>query len=125
MDSTYRFRFLIYLAAFMLIMSVCFVYAEPIPSASGSPLLFQTTPQSSAFLAPISAQPSFDPAALRASTVPTVSPVTLQQIEDAARTRHHLFHRARPTAPRLQPVNAPSESSVHGLRIQQPATSAR
>src|ERR1700755_331566 len=29
MDTTYRFRFLIYLAAFMLLMSVCFVYAEP------------------------------------------------------------------------------------------------
>ena len=49
MDTTYRFRFLIYLAAFMLAMSLCFVYAEPLPAQNH--LLFQTTPQHAGFLA--------------------------------------------------------------------------
>jgi zona occludens toxin (predicted ATPase) len=76
MDNTHRLRFLIYFAAFMLVMSLCFAYAEPVPtpSASTSHLLLQACPQHAAFLASSSLEPAFDPAALRATLPPTVSP---------------------------------------------------
>ena len=109
MDTTYRFRFLIYLAAFMLLMSVCFVYAEPVPTAN--PLLFQITPQRAGFLAPSSEAPTFDPDALRAA-VPEISPQVLERVETSARPRHGLFHRARRTVIRPLLPNAPIQFFV-------------
>ena len=77
METTYRFRFLIYLAAFMLLMSVCFVYAEPVPE---NHLLFQVAPQHAAFLAPSVESPTFDRNALRAAS-PVVSFQIVGQLE--------------------------------------------
>jgi hypothetical protein len=109
MDTTYRLRFLLYLAAFMLFMSVCFVYAEPLPSQNH--LLFQVAPQHSGFLASVSETPTFDPDALRAAT-PQVSAQVLQRVEAASHPHHGLFHRARHTV--IQPLRpkAPSEFIV-------------
>ena len=109
MDTTYRFRFLIYLAAFMLFMSVCFVYAEPLPSRNH--LLFQVAPQHSGFLASSSATPAFDPDALRA-TVPQVTPQVLERVETASHPHHGLFHRSR--RPVIRPLlpDAPIEVFV-------------
>ena len=110
MDSTYRFRFLIYLAAFMLVMSLCFVYAEPMPSHN--PLLFQVSPQHAGFLADSSRQPSFDPDALRAAT-PVASPEILRQLESIrAHARHGLFHRSRRTVMPAVVLGPWSASSV-------------
>jgi hypothetical protein len=96
METTYRFRFLIYLAAFMLVMSVCFVYAEPLHShPSPSHLLFQVAPQHGSFLATSANEPTFDPAALRIGAAPVISPVVLQQLEDASRPHHRFLHRAK------------------------------
>jgi hypothetical protein len=110
MDTTYRFRFLIYLAAFMLLMSVCFVYAEPLPSQN--PLLFQVAPQHSGFLAASSETPTFDPDALRAAT-PQISPQVLERVETASHPHHGLFHRSRHTVV-IRPLlpNAPIEFFV-------------
>ena len=112
MDTTYRFRFLIYLAAIMLVMSVCFVYAAPVPSQA--PLLFQTAPQHAGFLAASSAEPTFDPAALRTSIAPMSSLVVLQQLQDASHP-HHWFHRAKHAMVRPAPTAVWSESSASGL----------
>jgi hypothetical protein len=112
MDTTYRFRFLIYVAAIMLVMSVCFVYAEPVPSSSH--LLFQTAPQHAGFLAASTAEPTFDPAALRTSITPVVSPVVLQQLQDASHP-HHWFHRAKHAIARPAPIAVQSEFSASGL----------
>jgi hypothetical protein len=109
MDTTYRFRFLIYLAAFMLLMSVCFVYAEPLPSPS--PLLFQLTPQRAGFLAASSEIPTFDRDALRA-TVPQISLQVLERVETASHPRHGLFHRSRHTVIRPLRPNAPIQFFV-------------
>jgi hypothetical protein len=120
MENTYRFRFLIYLAAFMLVMSLCFVYAEPLPSRNS--LLFQVTPQHAGFLAPLPAEPRFDSSALRA-TAPVVSPQTLQQL-NKSRARHSFFHRARKNADSaFVVVNVPGESSVLVLTLQPSAIS--
>ena len=115
MDTTYRFRFLIYLAAFMLVMSLCFVYAEPVPSRNH--LLFQVAPQHSGFLAPSYGEPSFDPAALR-STTPVISPAILQQLGEQSHAHHGLFHLARWNSARPVPPGVQSESSVLGLAVQ-------
>jgi hypothetical protein len=120
MDTTYRLRFLIYLAAFMLAMSLCFVYAEPLPSQNH--LLFQTSPQHAGFLAPVAQEPTFDPAALYAA-VPVISPEALQQLHG----HRGFFHRAKHAVTRSAPANSQSESSVVGLTIASPsaAPSAR
>jgi hypothetical protein len=109
MDTTYRFRFLIYLAAFMLLMSVCFVYAQPLPSSN--PLLFQITPQHAGFLATSSEAPAFDPDALRAA-VPEVSPQVLERVETSSHPHHSLFRRARHTVIRPLLPNAPIQFFV-------------
>jgi hypothetical protein len=118
METTYRFRFLIYVAAFMLVMSLCFVYAEPLPSQNH--LLFQVSPQHSGFLAPSAQEPIFDPAALHAAA-PVVSPQALQQLEDASHAHRGFLHRARHAAVHPVPANAQSESSVLGLTVVSPA----
>jgi hypothetical protein len=124
METTYRFRFLIYLAAFMLVMSVCFVYAEPLPSQpSPSHLLFQVAPQHGSFLATSADEPTFDPAALRIGAAPVISPVVLQQLEDASRP-HRRFHRAKRASVRLAPAALHSESSV-AVESSSSATTAR
>ena len=110
METTYRFRFLIYLAAFMLLMSVCFVYAEPLPSQNH--LLFQVAPQHSGFLASSSETPTFDAEALRAAA-PQVSPQVLERVEAASHPHRGFFHRSRHTAV-IRPLlpNAPIEFFV-------------
>jgi hypothetical protein len=118
MDTTYRFRFLIYLAAFMLVMSLCFVYAEPVPSQNH--LLFQVSPQHAGFLAPSTEEPAFDPAALYAAA-PVVSPAMLQQLEDAPHGRHGFLHRTKRTFVRPVPAGSQSESSLTGLTIESPS----
>jgi hypothetical protein len=95
MELTYRFRYLLYFVAFVLVMSVCFVYAEPLPQ---SHLLLQGSPQHASFLAQAAAEPSFDPAALHTAVTPVVSPQLLQQLITEARTRHSVPHRGRPLA---------------------------
>jgi hypothetical protein len=125
METTYRFRFLIYLAAFMLVMSVCFVYAEPLPSQpSPSHLLFQVAPQHGTFLATSADEPTFDPAALRIAAAPVISPVVLQQLEDASRPHHQLLHRAKRAELHLVPAALHSESSV-AVESSSSATTAR
>jgi hypothetical protein len=125
METTYRFRFLIYLAAFMLVMSVCFVYAEPLPSqTSSSHLLFQVAPQHGSFLATSADEPTFDPAALRIATAPVISPVVLQQLEDASHPHHRFLHRAKRAGVRLAPAAVHSESSV-AVESSSSATTAR
>jgi hypothetical protein len=114
MENTYRFRFLIYLAAFMLIMSLCFVYAEPLPSRN--PLLFQTAPQHAGFLPSLKTQPSFDPADLRAAT--TSTPLRALWAIDNSRAQHGFFHRSRKTIPSFVLVNVPDETSVVVLTRQ-------
>ena len=114
MDSTYRFRFLIYLAAIMLVMSVCFVYAEPAPSPSH--LLFQTAPQHAGFLAASTDEPNFDPAALRTSITPMVSPVVLQQLQDASHSHHRLLHPAKRAVVRFVPAAVQNASSASSPR---------
>ena len=108
MDLTYRFRYLLYFAAFMLIMSVCFVYAEPLPP---SQLLFRGTSSHAGFLPPAAAQPSFDAAALRTAVTPAVSPNLLQQVLTESRTRHSFLHRSRPMPLRFAALPAPDLSS--------------
>lgn len=114
MDMTYRFRFLLYLAGFMLVMSLCFVYAEPLPSQNH--LLFQVSPQHTGFLARSTQEPIFDPAALHAAA-PVVSPQVLQQLEEAPQGRRGFFHRTKHAVARPLPANRQSESSVLGLSI--------
>jgi hypothetical protein len=122
MDTTYRLRFLIYLAAFMLMMSVCFVYAETVPyQPSQSHLLFQIAPQHAGFLAPLTGEPAFDPNALRTSVSPLVSPVVLQQLQDASRSHHRFLHRAKHTLVRTAPAALQSESSVPALGAALPS----
>jgi hypothetical protein len=123
METTYRFRFLIYLAAFMLLMSVCFVYATPLPSQSH--LLFQVAPQHSGFLASASETPAFDPEALRAAS-PQVSPQVLQQVEAASHPHRGLFHRSRHTVV-IRPLlpNAPVEFFVLDGSIGSPLSAHR
>jgi hypothetical protein len=118
MDTTYRFRFLIYLAAFMLFLSVCFVYAEPLPSHQSSPshLLFQVAPQHAGFLAPSANEPTFDSAALRTAAAPVISLQIMQQLEDATHRHHGFLHRARHTVVRPAPAIVQS-SSVLGLSV--------
>lgn len=122
MDTTYRFRFLIYVAAFMLVMSLCFVYAEPLPSRN--PLLFQVAPQHAGFLAPSAQQPAFDPSALRAAA-PVVSPLALEQLEGTSHNHRGFFHRAKHAARPVQiPVsaaNAWSSASALDLTSASPA----
>jgi hypothetical protein len=119
METTYRFRFLIYLAAFMLFLSVCFVYAEPSPSHQSSPthLLFQVAPQHTGFLAPSANEPTFDPAPLRTAAGPVVSPRMMQQLDDSTQRHHGFLHRARHTVVRPAPAIVQSESSILGLTI--------
>jgi hypothetical protein len=125
METTYRFRFLIYLAAFMLVMSVCFVYAEPVPSQpTPYHLLFQVTPQHDGFLAASTDEPTFDPAALRIAAAPVISPVVLQQLEDASRPHHRFLHRSKRAAVRPAPAAVQSESSVVGLAVESPSSAA-
>jgi hypothetical protein len=115
MDNTYRLRFLIYLAAFMLVMSLCFVYAEPVTTHSSAPhLLLQTFPQHAGFLPSSSAQPSFDPDALRATLPPTISPAVMEQLELAAPRRHGLLHRSPHAPAYVAPVSPAAESSALG-----------
>lgn len=121
MDTTYRFRFLIYLAAFMLAMSLCFVYAEPLPSRNH--LLFQVSPQHAAFLAPCAQEPTFDPSALRAAA-PMLSPQALEQLEYASHAHHGFLHRAKHAVVRPVPPNSQNRSSVLGLTIASPASTA-
>lgn len=113
MDTTYRFRFLIYVAAFMLVMSLCFVYAEPLPSRSH--LLFQHAGSATA-----AQEPVFDPSALRMAT-PMVSPQALRHLEDASHSRHGFFHRAKHPALPLPAADLRSESSAAGLTVASPA----
>jgi hypothetical protein len=118
MDTTYRFRFLIYLAAFMLFLSVCFVYAEPLPSHQSSPshLIFQVAPQHAGFLAFSANEPTFDPAALRTAAVPVVSLQMMQQLEDATHRHHGFLQRARHTV--VHPAPAIVQNfSVLGLSV--------
>jgi hypothetical protein len=123
METTYRFRFLIYLAAFMLVMSVCFVYAEPVPSQpTPSRLLFQVAPQHGSFLATSADEPTFDPAALRIAAAPVISPVALRLLEDASRPHRWFFHRAKRAGVRLAPAAVRSESSVLGLAVVSPSS---
>lgn len=122
MDTTYRFRFLLYLAAFMLVMSVCFVYAEPVPSQNH--LLYQMTPQHAGFLAPSTQQPTFDQDALRTTLGPYISPMTLIQLEQAVHARHGFLHRSRHTAVRVVPTDSQSASSVLGLILGKPTYSS-
>lgn len=109
MDTTYRFRFLIYLAAFMLLLSVCFVYAEPLPSQNH--LLFQVAPQHSRFLPSSLENPTFDPYALRAA-LPQVTPPVLERVEAESHPHRGFFHRSR--RPVIRPLlpNAPIEFFV-------------
>lgn len=128
METSYRFRFLIYLAAFMLVMSVCFVYAQPVPSQpTPSHLLFQVAPQHGNFLATSAGEPTFDPAALRIAAAPIISPVVLQQLEDASRPHHPFLHHAKRAGVRPAPAAVQSESSVLRLAVASPssATAAR
>jgi hypothetical protein len=119
MEMTYRFRFLIYVAAFVLVMSLCFVYAEPLPSHNH--LLFQVTPQHAGFLPPSAQEPAFDPAALSAAA-PVISPQALQQLEDASRGHRGFLHRAKHAAAYpVVPANGVSESSVLGLTVASPS----
>jgi hypothetical protein len=118
MDMTYRFRFLIYVAAFMLVMSLCFVYAEPLPSQDH--LLFQVAPQHAGFLAGSTQEPAFDPSALRAAA-PMVSPQALQQLEDASRGHRGFLHRAKHPITHSVSANVQSESSALGLTVASPA----
>ncbi len=128
METTYRFRFLIYLAAFMLVMSVCFVYAEPVPSQpTPSHLLFQVAPQHDSFLAASVDEPTFDPAALRIASAPVISPVMLQQVEDASRPHRRFLHYGKRAGIRPAPAAVQSDSSVLGLAVEtsSSATGAR
>jgi hypothetical protein len=118
METTYRFRFLIYLAAFMLLMSVCFVYAEPLPE---NHLLFQVAPQHAAFLAPSAESPTFDRDALRAAS-PVVSSQVVGQLETPSHPHRGLFHRTRHTAIRPLLSNAPIQFVVVDGAIESPAT---
>jgi hypothetical protein len=117
METTYRFRFLIYLAAFMLLMSVCFVYAEPLPE---NHLLFQVAPRHAAFLAPFAESPIFDRDALRA-TSPVVSSQVVGQLETPSHPHRGLFHRTRHTAIRPLLSNAPIQFVVVDGAIESPA----
>jgi hypothetical protein len=114
METTHRFRLLIYLAAFMLAMSLCFAYAEPLPSAN--PLLFQVTPQHSGFLGPLQSEPTLDATSLRAAS-PVVSSWMLEQFEPK-KARHGLFHHERRSFPGFVLVNVPDEASVLVLTFQ-------
>jgi hypothetical protein len=119
MDTTHRFRFLIYLAAFMLVMSLCFVYAEPLPSQDH--LLFQLAPHHAGFLAPSANEPTFDPAALQVAA-PVASLRMLQHLENPTHARHGFFHRAKRLAAMPVPANAQDQSSVLGLTIASPSS---
>jgi hypothetical protein len=118
METTYRFRFLIYVAAFMLVMSLCFVYAEPLPSQNH--LLFQVTPQHACFLSPSVQEPAFDPYALSAAA-PVFSPQALQHLEEASRGHRGFLHRAKHAVTYSVPANAVNESSVLGLTAASPS----
>ena len=121
MDTTYRFRFLIYVAAFMLVMSLCFVYAEPLPSQNR--MLFQVSPQHAGLLAPSALEPAFDPAALRAAA-PMVSLKALQQLQEASHGHRGFLHRAKHPVTHPVPANLQSESSVLGLNVASPAAAS-
>lgn len=107
MDRTYRFRFLIYFAAFMLFMSLCFVYAEPLPSSAGS---MRTSFLNAGDGAALSQTPVFDAAALRTASAPIVPQAALEDLQNAVHHRHGhgFFHHVRPTAMRAAPGRLPS-----------------
>lgn len=110
MERTYRFRFLFYLAALVLIMSACLAYAgEPRDS---SRLLLRGTAQHSGFLGYQGDEPSFDPAALRTSISPAVSAQTVRRVMQQAGPRHGLTHRAHRLPLQLGPIQQQNESSV-------------
>ncbi len=118
MDLTYRFRYLLYFAAFMLVMSVCFVYAEP---ASPSHLLFQVAPQHSGFLNTSGAEPSFDAGMLAVAEAPSISPELLQRVMEQARPRHTFFRRSRRTPLLLaQPASTQNQSALPTVVPGQP-----
>ena len=108
METTYRFRFLIYLAAFMLLMSVCFVYAEPLPSQNH--LLFQVAPRHSGFLAFSSETPTFDPEALRAANSLCWMAAAIPPSLLITPAKLNLFYRLR-----LQPSTLNNSSSRYNL----------
>jgi hypothetical protein len=108
MDLTYRFRYLLYFIAFMFVMSVCFVYAKPVPEPH---LLLHDASQHSGFLQTAIPAPSFDPAALRTAITPAVTPQTLEDVLTQAHSRHLLPHR-HPLPLRMSPAPESNESSA-------------
>jgi hypothetical protein len=135
-----RFRALFFFAAFVLCMSLCFVYAEDVPAsrtgsdrayshaevvtpaiASQGPsrLLLWTGPQHASFLEPLQAciQPRIvEP---RVAAAPVATPSVLLQLESATRSRRRLFLHGRAKPRIASPSSSSSESSILDLLLHQ------
>jgi hypothetical protein len=135
-----RFRALFFFAAFVLCMSLCFVYAEDVPAnrtgsdrANATPefltativstnqirsqlpgrLLLWTGPQHASFLQPTQAR-ILEP---RVAAAPVATPSVLLQLEAATHSRRHLFLHGRAKPRIASPPPATSESSILDLLL--------
>jgi hypothetical protein len=134
-----RFRALFFFVAFVLCMSLCFVYAEDLPaSRTGAdraaaivtpaivstnqiaslelsrPLLW-TSPQHASFLQPVQAR-ILEP---RVTAAPVATPSVLLQLEAATRGRRRLFLHGRAKPRIASPSSSSSESSILDLLLHQ------
>ena len=129
MEFGRRLRVLFVFGAFVLCASVCFIYAEDLPSASpevsaaatgcavpspGSHLLLWAAPQHASFLPPSVYGRIIEPPAPKA---PVATTAVLTEVESAAHRRHHLFGRARTRSHATQPVPSANESSILELLL--------
>jgi hypothetical protein len=124
-----RLRVLFVFGAFVLCASVCFIYAEDLPSAppvisAAAPdcdvpspahhLLLWAGPQHASFLAPAADVRIVEPPAPKA---PVATAAVLTELESAAHRRHHLFGRARARSHAAQPAPSMNESSILELLL--------
>ncbi len=136
MELGRRLRALFFFAAFILCMSLCFVYAEEAPAsritvghaaegaalstAPESHLLLWTGPQGASFLQPSEAR-VIEPQ--HAMAAPVATPSVLIQLESATHSRRHLFLHGRSKAGITSPSSATSESSILDLLLHQQLSS--
>lgn len=140
MELGRRFRALFFFVAFVLCMSLCFVYAEDAPVSqavgigrgSAAPslivagsqisnhLLLWMGPQRASFLQPMEGRIVEQHTTAAA---PVATPAVLLQLEAATHSRRHLFLHGR-TKPRIaSPSPAMNESSILDLLLHQQLSS--
>jgi hypothetical protein len=95
MEPTHRYRILIYFAAMVLCLSVCFAFAEDIPTehaaqAAHANVIFENSQVHASFMPPL--RQSFLPTTSEPIEEPVVSPEVLRQLTRNAQRSHRLLH---------------------------------